>query len=162
MSKWLKSTSPKSWVAVSQGKQVVIPQSEPADRWLQLGDDEWAEVEKTPVIASLIKAGGIMVLNEEPAELRNSIPALQVTNNQLNAELAAAKDRIATLEAQLKDTANIDIEAIKAEVRQQCEEEKQKALEELDAKASKLIEEKDAKIAKLEKKIKKLGGEEEE
>jgi len=157
--KWLKSTTQKSWVASCGGKQVVIPQAETSDnRWLQLNEDEYAEISKTPVIASLIKANGIMVLSEEPAELRNSIPALQVTNTQLQADLAVAQERIVQLEAQLKDATHVDIEAIKAEVRQQCEEEKNRALEELDAKASALIEEKEATIRKLGKKLKKLGG----
>jgi hypothetical protein len=161
MSKWLKSTTQKSWVASVSDRQIVIPQNEtPDNRWLELGEDEFAEVSRLPVIASLIKANGIMVLNEEPAELRNSIPALQVTNNQLQADLAVAQEHIVQLEAQLKDATHIDIEAIKAEVRQQCEEEKKQALEALDAKASALLEEKDKEIAKLEKKLKKLGGEE--
>lgn len=161
--KWLKSTTQKSWVASCQNRQVVIPQNETSDnRWLQLGDDEFVEVSKLPVIASLIKAGGIMVLDEEPAELRNSVPQLQVTNTQLRAELDMAKARITELEGQLKNATGVDVEAIKAEVRQQCEEEKKKALEELDAKATQEIETRDKTIERLEKKIKKLGGESEE
>lgn len=161
--KWLKSTTQKSWVASCKGKQVIIPQNETSDnRWLQLGDDEFAEISSSPVIASLVKAGGIMVLNEEPAELKNSVPALQVTNTQLKAELETARARIVELEGQLKGATGVDIEAIKAEVRQQCEEEKKKALEELDAKATQEIESRDKTIEKLEKKIKKLGGESEE
>lgn len=161
--KWLKSTTQKAWVASCKNKQVVIPPCETSDnRWLQLGEDEFAEISKTPVIASLIKASGIMVLNEEPAELRNSVPQLQVTNTQLRAELDMATARITELEEQLKNATGVDIEAIKAEVRQQCEEEKNKALEELDAKASQEIEARDKTIEKLEKKIKKLGGESEE
>ena len=158
--KWLKSTTQKSWVASCKDRQIVIPQCETRDnRWLSLQDDEWAEVSKIPVIASLVKAGGIMVLSEEPAELKNTVPALQVTNTQLRADLEIAQARIVELEAQLKNSTGIDVEAIKAEVRQQCEAEKQKALEELDAKASALIAEKDATIAKLEKKLKKAGEE---
>ena len=159
--KWLKSTTQKSWVASCKGKQVIIPPCEtPDNKWLKAEEDEYAEIAAIPVIASLVKAGGIMVLNEEPAELRNSVPALQITNTQLEAENATLKARVIELEGQLKDTTNIDIEAIKAEVRQQCEEEKQKALEELDAKASKEIESRDKTIEKLEKKIKTLGGDE--
>lgn len=163
--KWLKSTTQKSWVASCKDKQIIIPQNETSDnRWLSLGDDEFAEVSKLPVIASLIKAGGIMVLDQEPEELKNSIPALQVSNTQLRAELDAAKDRINTLEAQLKDTNSIDIEAIRDEVRRQCEVEKQKALEEaqqkyqqLEAEATQALADKDAEITKLEKKLKKAG-----
>lgn len=159
MSKWLKSTTQKSWVAACNGKQIVIPPNEtPDNRWLELGDDEFAEVSALPVIASLIKAGGIMVLDQEPAELKNSIPALQITNSQLQAELDTAKARITQLEDQLKNTAGIDVEAIKAEVRQQCEEEKQTALKELDEKASQVIADKDKEITRLKGKLKKSGG----
>lgn len=165
--KWLKSTTQKSWVASCNNKQIIIPQNETADnRWLSLGDDEFAEVSSLPVIASLIKAGGIMVLDQEPEELKNSIPALQVSNTQLKAELDAAKERITTLEAQLKDTNSIDIEAIRDEVRRQCEVEKQQALEEarqkyqqLEAEATQALANKDAEITKLEKKLKKATGE---
>lgn len=156
--KWLKSTSQKSWVASAGGKQIIVPQADPSDKWLQLSENDFAEISKQPVINSLIKAGSIMVLDEEPAELKNSVPALQVTNTQLQAELDTAKVRITQLEAQLKDASGVDIEAIKAEVRQQCEEEKQKALKELDDKASQMLADKDKEIAKLEKKLKKLGG----
>lgn len=163
--KWLKSTTQKSWVASCNNRQIIIPQNETADnRWLSLGDDEFAEVSSLPVIASLIKAGGIMVLDQEPEELKNSIPALQVSNTQLKAELDAAKERITTLEAQLKDTNSIDIEAIRDEVRRQCEVEKQQALEEaqqkyqqLEAEAIQTLANKDAEITKLEKKLKKAG-----
>lgn len=161
--KWLKSTTQKSWVARINDKQVVIPQAETSDnRWLEVDETEYAELAALPVIASLIKANGIMVLNEEPAELRNSIPALQVTNNQLQAELATAKERIVELEEQLKNATGVDIEAIKAEVRKQCEEEKQAALKELDDKASQMIADKEKTIEKLERRLKKLGGESEE
>lgn len=163
--KWLKSTTQKSWVASCNNRQIIIPQNETADnRWLSLGDDEFAEISSLPVIASLIKAGGIMVLDQEPEELKNSIPALQVSNTQLKAELDAAKERITALEAQLKDTNSIDIEAIRDEVRRQCEVEKQQALEEaqqkyqqLEAEATQALADKDAEITKLEKKLKKAG-----
>lgn len=158
--KWLKSTTQKAWVVNIGGKQAIIPPCEtPDNKWLKVDDAEWIEISSTPVIASLLKAGGIMKLDEEPAELRNSVPALQVTNTQLEAENATLRARVTELEGQLKDASGIDVEAIKAEVRQQCEEEKKKALEELDAKASLEIETRDKTIEKLEKKIKKLGGE---
>lgn len=163
MSKWLKSTTQKAWTVGLEGKQFIIPQNvTPDNRWLQVGDDEMAAIAALPVISSLIKAGGITVLNEEPAELRNSVPQLQVTNTQLQAELDTARQKILQLEEQLKNTSGIDVEAIKAEVRQQCEAEKQAALKELDDTATREIEARDKTIEKLEKKIKKLGGESEE
>lgn len=167
--KWLKSTTQKAWVAACNNRQVIIPPCETSDnRWLKLDDVEYEEISKLPVIASLIKVGGITILDQEPAELRNSVPALQVTNTQLKAENDILKARVVELEEQLKNTTGIDIEAIKAEVRQQCEEEKQTALKELDDKATQIIADKDTVITerdktieKLEKKIKKLGGGEE-
>ena len=158
MSKWLKSTTQKAWTVFCGGAQRVIPPCETNDhKWLHIGDDEYAELMAESVVKSLIKAGGILVLNEEPAELKNSMPMLQVTNTQLKVELNAAKERIAELEAQVQNATGIDIEAIKAE----AVAAKQKELEDLDAKASAIIEEKDKAIAKLEKKIKKLSGSEE-
>lgn len=161
--KWLKSATQKSWVVTVGGKQAIVPPCEtPDNKWLKVDDQEWSELSIQPVFSSLLKANGIIKLDEEPAELKNSIPALQISNTHLQAENDALKARITELEAQLKDSASIDIEAIRAEVRQQCETEKQKALEELDAKASHEIEIRDKTIEKLEKKIKKLGGESEE
>lgn len=156
--KWLKSTTQKSWVASCKGKQVIIPQNETSDnRWLQLGEDEFAEISSSPVIASLIKAGGIMVLNEEPAELKNSVPALQVTNTQLKAELETAKARILELEGQLKNTAQVaDVQAEVNKAVEATKAEYEKKLKELDEKATKIISDKDAEIAKLEKKLKKV------
>ena len=160
--KWLKSTTQKAWTVGIEGQQYTIPSIDPSDRFLCIDEVVFTKIEALPVVASLIKAGGITVLSQEPAELKNSVPVLQVTNTQLRAELDTAKARITQLEAQLKDATGVDIEAIKAEVRQQCEEEKKKALEDLDAKASQEIEARDKTIKKLETKIKKLGGESEE
>ena len=156
--KWLKSTTQKSWVASCKGKQVIIPQNETSDnRWLQLGEDEFAEISSSPVIASLVKAGGIMVLNEEPAELKNSIPALQVTNTQLKAELETAKARIIELEGQLKNTAQVaDVQAEVDKAVAATKAEYEKKLKELDEKATKIISDKEAEITKLEKKLKKV------
>ena len=155
----MKSTTQKAWVASCKGKQVIIPQNETSDnRWLQLGEDEFAEISSSPVIASLIKAGGIMVLNEEPAELKNSVPALQVTNTQLNAELETAKARIIELEGQLKGAAQVaDIQAEIDKAVEATKAEYEEKLRELDEKASKIISDKDAEIAKLEKKLRKAG-----
>lgn len=156
--KWLKSTTQKSWVASCKGKQVIIPQNETSDnRWLQLGEDEFTEISSSPVIASLVKAGGIMVLNEEPAELKNSIPALQVTNTQLKAELETAKARIIELEGQLKNTAQVaDVQAEVDKAVAATKAEYEKKLKELDEKATKIISDKEAEITKLEKKLKKV------
>lgn len=154
--KWLKSATQKSWIASCGGKQIIIPQNETSDnRWLSLGDDEFAEVSNLPVIASLIKANGIIVLDQEPAELRNSIPSLQVANNQLQAELDTAKARITELEGQLKDATHVDIQAEIDKAVEATKAEYEQKLKELDEKATKIISDKDAEITKLEKKLKK-------
>ena len=154
--KWLKSTTQKSWVVNVGGKQAIIPPNETSDnKWLKVDDSEWIEISTTPVIASLLKAGGIMKLDEEPAELRNSVPALQVTNTQLEAENATLKARVIELEAQLKDATNIDIEKIKED----AVAAKQVEYDALKAEAEQALADRDKTIEKLEKKIKKLGGE---
>lgn len=162
--KWLKSTTQKSWVASCKGKQVIIPPCEtPDNKWLKAEEDEYAEIAAIPVIASLVKAGGIMVLNEEPAELRNSVPALQITNTQLEAENATLRARVNELEGQLKDANNIDIEAIKAaavEAKQAEYDALKTEAEQALADKDREIESRDKIIEKLEKRIKKLGGDE--
>ena len=158
--KWLKSTSNKEWVVGYEGKQFIVPGSTKEAAFLSIEDDVYAGIAKLPVIASLLKAGGIIVLDEEPAELKNSLPMLQVTNTQLRAENDTLKARVAELEDQLKNATNIDIEAIKAAAVQPVQDAldaKQHELEDLDEKASKLLDEKDKKIAKLEAKLKKSG-----
>lgn len=157
--KWLKSTTQKAWTVGVEGKQYTIPPAETSDnRFLRLDEVEFTKIEALPVIASLIKAGGIMVLSQEPAELRNTVPALQVTNTQLQAELDTAKARIKELEDQLKNATNIDIEKIKADAVAAV----QKKYDELEAEAKQVIADKDREIAgkdqeiaKLEKKLKK-------
>ena len=154
--KWLKSTTQKAWTAGTEDKQYTIPPCDTSDnRWLRIGDDEFSTLSKLPVISSLIKAGDITVLSEEPAELKNSVPHLQVANTQLSAELETAKARIATLEAQLKNTTQLDIEQIRADAVAGVKAEYEQKLKDLDDKASGIIAEKDAKIEKLEKKLKK-------
>lgn len=149
--KWLKSTTQKAWTVGIEGQQYTIPSTDPSDRFLCIDEVVFTKIEALPVIASLIKAGGIMVLSQEPAELKNSVPVLQVTNTQLQAELDTAKARIIQLEAQLKDAANIDIEKIKADAVAAI----QKKYDDLEAEAKQVIAEKEEKITKLERKLKK-------
>lgn len=163
--KWLKSTTQKAWTAACNGKQVIIPQNETLDnRWLSLNDDEFAELTASAVIASLIKAGGITVLDEEPAELKNSVPALQVTNTQLRAENDTLKAQVKDLTAKLKNATGVDIEAIKAEAVEAVKADYEQKLadaqskyEQLESEAKQALTDKDAEIAKLEKKLKKAG-----
>ena len=155
--RWLKSTTQKAWTVAAGGKQCVIPQNETSDnRFLCVGEDEYAEIAKMPVIAALIKAGGILVLDQEPAELKNSIPVLQVTNTQLQTENEQLRARVTELETQLKNATSIDIEQIKTE----AVAAKQAEYDALKVEAEEALAEKNKEIARLEKKLKKSGDEE--
>lgn len=142
--RWLKSTSQKSWVI--NGK--VIPQCvTPHNDYLKINDSEYNEMHKRPVFASLERNGCILVLAEEPAELKNSVEALQGDKAALIATNTVQAETIKQLEEQLKQSkAAVDVAAaIKAE----AEADKQKALQELDEKASGIIADKDREIAEL-------------
>lgn len=169
--RWLKSTTQKSWVLSNGAKQFIVPQCENREgKWLVMEEDDFAVISKQPVVAGLIKNNAILVLDKEPAELKNSLPNLQVTNNTLKAELetvraenVALKDRIKELE---QGTTGIDLEAEIAKATEAVKAEYEQKLKELDEKASGIIAEKDqtiaakdAEIQKLEKKLKKTGQE---
>lgn len=151
--KWLKSTSPKRWTLSAGTKQFIVP-AENDNGYLQVSDEDFAVISAQPVVASLIKNKGFLVLNEEPVELKNTIPALQNANADLVSELADAKAELAQARADLaakqKELEDLDAKAT-ADLAA-----KQKELEDLDAKASGIIAEKDAAITKLEKQVKKL------
>ena len=138
--KWLKSTTQKTWYA--KGKK--IPQCiTPNNEYLQLEDSDYVELSKMPVIASLIKAGGILVLSEEPAELKNSVEALQGDKAALVAKNTELEARIKELEAKASSTETVDVEAIKAE-----------AVAELKAEAIAELQAKEDEIAELKKQLK--------
>lgn len=133
--KWLKSTTQKTWTV--NGKLIPACVTSNND-YLVLQDEEYSGIVQVPVIKSLIKAGGILVLSEEPAELKNSVSALQGNNAALTA-------RITQLEEQLKNqsTTDINVDAIKEE-----------AVKELKAEAIAELQAKDDRIAELEKQLK--------
>lgn len=141
--KWLKSTTQKTWYA--NGKK--IPQCiTPNNEYLQLEDADYAALEKMPVIASLIHAGGILVLSEEPAELKNSVEVLQGDKAALVAKNTELEARVKELEAQASqagDAAPVDVDAIKEE-----------AVAELKAEAVAELQKKDDEIAELRKQLK--------
>ena len=137
--KWLKSTTQKEWTI--QGKTIPACVT-PHNDYLVLNDSDYATISDIPVIKSLIKSNAIIVLDHEPAELKNSVEALQGSNAELTA-------RIKQLETEL--ASKPDVEAIKA----QAAAEKEAALKELDDKASAIIAEKDARIAELEAQLSK-------
>lgn len=158
--RWLKSTTQKSWVLSNGTKQFVVPQNETRDnRWLTMEEDDFAAVIKQPVVAGLVKNNAIMVLDKEPAEIKNSLPNLQVTNTALRAELETVTAERDALKARIQEietgTSGVDLEAEIAKAVEATKAEYEQKLKELDDKASKLIDEKDAEIKKLEKKLKK-------
>lgn len=144
--RWLKSATDKQWTIGAQGKQILIPAAD--KKWLCMEEDVYNEISAQPVIKSLIKAKGIIVMNKKPIEAEDSVPELQEKTvtlqtkvTDLETQLVEATNKVKDLEQQLAD--------------------KEQELKDLDAKASKIIDEKDAAIQKLEKKLKKSGGEEE-
>lgn len=135
---WVKSTTQKTWYVM--GKKIpacVTPNNE----YLQLEDDEYQRISTIPVIASLIKAGGILVLKDEPAELKNSVEGLQGSNAALVAKNTALEEEIKKLKAAQPES--VDVEAIKKE-----------AVAELKAEAVAELQAKEDRIAELEKQLK--------
>lgn len=158
--RWIKSTTQKSWVFSHGTKQFIVPQNTTRDgKWLVMEEDDFAAIMKQPVVAGLIKNNAIMVLDKEPAELKNSLPNLQVTNNELRAENETLKAENESLKARIKEleegTTGIDLEAEIAKAVDAVKAEYEQKLKDLDDKASAVIAEKDAEIKKLEKKLKK-------
>ena len=158
--RWLKSTTQKSWVLGAAGKQFIVPQCDTRDnKWLVMEEDDFAQLMNQPVVKSLVKAGAITVLDKEPAEIKNSVPNLQVANTTLKAELDmirterdALKMRVQELE---QGTVGVDLEAEITKAVEATKAEYEQKLKELDDKASGIIADKDAEIDKLQKKLKK-------
>ena len=144
--RWLKSATDKQWTIGAKGQQIVIPAAD--KKWLCMEEDVYNEISAQPVIKSLIKAKGIIVMNKKPIEAEDSVPELQEKTvtlqtkvTDLDTQLVEATNKVKDLEQQLAD--------------------KEQELKDLDAKASQIIEEKETTIHKLEKKLKKAGGDEE-
>ena len=151
--RWLKSATEKQWTIGAQGKQIVIPGAD--KKWLCMEEDVYNEISAQPVIKSLIKAKGIIVMNKKPVEAEDSVPELQEKNVTLQTKVTDLETQLAELQAK-----NTELETQLAN----AEADKNSALAELDAKASGIIAEKDtqiadleAKVTKLEKKLKKEG-----
>ena len=158
--RWLKSTTQKSWVFGEGTKQFIVPQNvTPDNRWLSMSEEDFAAIAKQPVVKGLIKTNAIMVLDKEPAEIKNSLPHLQVTNNELRAENETLRAENETLKGRIKEleegATGIDLEAEIAKAVDATKAEYEQKLKELDDKATELIGEKDAEIEKLKKKLKK-------
>lgn len=159
--RWLKSTTQKSWVFGLENKQFVVPQNVTQDnKWLTMDESDFAQLMKQPVVKSLITSGAILVLDKEPAEIKNSLPNLQVTNNELRAENETLRTENEGLRARLKEleegTSGVDLEAEIAKAVESVKAEYEQKLKDLDDKASGIITEKDQSIADLAAEVKKL------
>lgn len=141
---WLKSTTQKEWVI--NGK--IIPRCMTKDnQYLNLSDTEYNNLLSIPVFNSLVKASAILVLHQEPAEIRNNIQNLNASNAELVARNTELQTRIAELEK--KAGPAVDVEKIKEEAVASLKEE---AVKELQEKQDAL----DAATAEIEKLKKQL------
>lgn len=131
--KWLKSTTQKAWTV----EGLVIPACvTPRNSYLAIEDDVFGKISAIPVIKSLIAANGILVLSEEPAELKNSVSALQGNNAALTAQITQLQEQLKERDEKL---AAVDVEKIKLD-----------AQAEIKAQAIAELEEKEARIKELE------------
>lgn len=132
MSRWLKSTTQKAYTV--QGK--VIPPCVTSDnKWLKMTESEYSEIKRMPVIASLIKAGGILVTVKEPEELKNSVEGLKGSNAELIAINTQLQEEIKALKSGAGDDSAIkrELADLKKEAKAELQA-KQKALDEALAK----------------------------
>ena len=141
---WLKSTTQKEWVI--NGK--IIPRCMTKDnQYLNLSDTEYNNLLSIPVFNSLVKASAILVLHQEPAEIRNNIQNLNASNAELVARNTELQTRVAELEKKVEP--RIDVEKIKEEAVASLKED---AVKELQEKQDAL----DAATAEIEKLKKQL------
>ena len=141
---WLKSATQKEWVI--NGK--IIPRCMTKDnQYLNLSDTEYNNLLSIPVFNSLVKASAILVLHQEPAEIRNNIQNLNASNAELVARNTELQTRVAELEKKVGPA--VDVEKIKEEAVASLKEE---AVKELQEKQDAL----DAATAEIEKLKKQL------
>lgn len=141
--KWLKSTSQKAWTVMGK---VIPPCLTPDNRYLEVDNSTYTSISSAPVIKSLIKAGDILVLSEEPAELKNSLSSLQSNNAVLKTQVTQLQEELKEKEQYL-EAARLDAEKIKEEAQAEI---KAQAVAELEEKESR-IKELEAELAKLKK-----------
>lgn len=122
--KWLKSTTQKTWTI--NGKMIPACVT-PHNDYLIVDDSEYNSIVATPVIKSLIKAGGILVLSEEPAELKNSMSNLQTSNAALQMRNTQLEEELKVLKASKES--NNEVEELKAQAIAELQEKQ----EEIDA-----------------------------
>lgn len=93
--KYLKSTTQKAYTV--NGK--VIPACiTPGNKTLAVDDSEWFQISAQPVIASLIKAGDILAMDEDPNMKEDIEARSQVA--ELKAQNTVLEERIKQLEQQ--------------------------------------------------------------
>lgn len=140
---WLKSTSQKEWVI--NGK--IIPRCVTKDNaYLKVTDSDYNKMISQPVFKSLVNSSAVLVLHQEPSEIKNSIQGLSSSNAELVAKNTELQARIAELE---KSTQKVDIEAVKAEAVASIKEEAVKELQE----KQNALDEATAEIKKLRKQL---------
>lgn len=137
--RWMKSTTQKVWVAEGHKIPACVT---PKNDYCIVDEDAYAKIVANPIFKSLIAQGSILVLDKEPAELKNSLDGLQSSNAVLQARNTELEARVKELEAGGK-AEPVDVEAIKEE-----------AVAELKAEAIAELQAKDAEIAELKKQLK--------
>lgn len=145
--KYLKSTTQKAYTV----KGYTIPKCiTPKNDYLILNDSEYSEIEKIPVIKSLIKAGGIFISDKEPSDSIKNIENLEATNAQLIARATELEAKLKELERRREAGEVVNIAKIKedaqAEIKAQAIQELREKQDALDA-AQKEIEELKAQLS---------------
>ena len=145
--KYLKSTTQKAYTV----KGYTIPKCiTPKNDYLILNDSEYSEIEKIPVIKSLIKAGGIFISDKEPSDSIKNIENLEATNAQLIARATELEAKLKELERRREVGEVVNIAKIKedaqAEIKAQAIQELQEKQAALDD-AQKEIEELKAQLS---------------
>lgn len=103
--KWLKSSTAKSWVI--NGK--IVP-SNHSTGYLVLEEEDYQTLKASFAVKSLLKTNAILVLKEEPGELKNTVPVLQESNRELEDKLAAKDGQ---LQQALKEKDELKEQAVK-------------------------------------------------
>ena len=147
---YLKSTTRKAYVF--DGKK--IPQAITKDNeFLALTDKEYAEFQKKPVIASLIKSGAVFVTQTAPSKPEDQLKTATQENARLILENTRLQDELAKAQASSGST---EVEELKAALAKQVEESNAalaKQVEEDKAEILALQKEKDKEIAELKKQL---------
>lgn len=127
--KWLKSTTDKAYTI--QGKTIPPANSAP----LAVAETWYESIAKTPVIASLIKTGGIIVLDKYNAP---EAGAANVKLSQLSEENTKLHARVRELEAEKGDAKKTKELAKKAAQYDELKNEAEQALAAKDAEIERL------------------------